>query len=102
MKVMQVPEARPGSIEAGLHKKNMAYGYILFANENDRLYNTDIHHRAIGVVYDPAMEKFGNYVPSVLSRRYDALIYFDQTQALHPLHLHADRHKLPATYPFNV
>lgn len=102
MQIMNMPEARPGSIEAILHKKNMSSGYVLFSNEPDSIYQTDIDHRAIGVVYNPSKEKYGNYVPSVLSRRYDALIYFDETKALHPLYLHVDKHKLPATYPFSL
>jgi hypothetical protein len=38
-------------------------------------------HRAIGVVYDPARERYGNYVSTVLPRRYDALLYLDRTSA---------------------
>jgi erythromycin esterase-like protein len=102
MKEMEIPEARPGSIEAELHKKNINKCYILFSNEMDRMYQTEINHRAIGVVYNPGMERYGNYVPSVLSRRYDAFIFLDETKALHPLFLHPDKHKLPATYPFNL
>lgn len=102
MKVMEVPEARPGSIEATLHDQNIDNGYILFSNETDSLYKSTIKHRAIGVVYNPSNEKYGNYVPSVLSKRYDAFIFIDKTKALHPLHLHTDKHKLPATYPFNL
>jgi erythromycin esterase-like protein len=102
MKVMKVPEARSNSIEAILHEKKMGNGYILFTNEADVMYEKQINHRAIGVVYDSSREKYGNYVPSVLSKRYDALIYIDETKALHPLHLHADKHKLAATYPFNL
>ncbi len=102
MKVMEVPESRPGSIEAILHNQNIDSGYILFNDETDSLYQKAVNHRAIGVVYNPSEEKYGNYVPSVLSKRYDALIYIDKTKALHPLHLHPDRHKLPATYPFSL
>lgn len=102
MKVMQVPEAKPGSIEEILHRRGIDSGYLLFSKETDDLYNGRINHRAIGVVYDPGREKYGNYVPSVLAERYDALIFIDQTRALHPLHLHTDRHKLAATYPFNL
>ena len=40
-------------------------------------------HRAIGVVYHPEYEHLGNYVPTVLSRRYDALLFIDETHALH-------------------
>lgn len=102
MEEMEIPEARQGSIEAELHRKNIDRCYILFSNEMDRLYQTHIHHRAIGVVYNPGMERYGNYVPSVLSRSYDAFIFLDETKALHPLFLHPDKHKLPATYPFNL
>ncbi len=64
------------------------------------MYETEIHHRAIGVVYHPGSEKLGNYVPSVLSRRYDALFFLDKTSALHPLHMHPHKEKIPETYPF--
>ena len=98
MEEMEVPEAKKGSIESILHEKNTD-GYILFSNENEDLYYNPIPHRAIGVVYDPATEKYGNYVPSVLAQRYNALIFIDETTALHPLHLHPDRKKLPETFP---
>ncbi len=42
-------------------------------------------HRAIGVVYDPRREE-GNYVPTVMGARYDALLWFEETSALRPLH----------------
>ena len=42
-------------------------------------------HRAIGVVYDPAREA-GNYVPTVMGGRYDALLWCEATSALRPLH----------------
>lgn len=102
MKIMTVPEARPGSIEATLHNKNIDNGYIRFSNEPNSLYQKAVNPRAIGVVYHPTKEKYGNYVPSILSQRYNALIYIDETRALHPLHLLPDKHKLPATYPFNL
>jgi erythromycin esterase-like protein len=98
MQEMEVPKAKPGSIESILHKENKN-GYILFDEDTDELYAKQIPHRAIGVVYDPAMEKYGNYVPSVLAQRYDALVFIDKTKALHPLRLHPDRNKLPETFP---
>jgi len=100
MQEMEVPEAKNGSIEAILHEGNKD-GYIIFNKENDEAYDKTLPHRAIGVVYDPAREKYGNYVPSILSQRYDALIFIDQTKALHPLHLHPDRNKLPETFPYD-
>jgi erythromycin esterase-like protein len=100
MQEMEVPRAKNGSIEAMLHKRNKN-GYLLFDEEKAATYQTPTPHRAIGVVYDPAFEKYGNYVPSILAERYDALLFIDKTKALHPLHLHADRNKLPETFPFD-
>ncbi|MGC3945098.1 MAG: erythromycin esterase family protein [Chryseolinea sp.] len=60
-----------------------------------------IGHRAIGVVYNPANER-GNYVPSIVARRYDALIYIEKTKALHPLGTSADQNKTPETFPFGL
>jgi erythromycin esterase-like protein len=64
-------------------------------------YDESIRHRAIGVVYNPYREKYGNYVPSVMANRYDAFVYLDETRALHPLHLKPHTDKIPETYPFN-
>ncbi|WP_121356483.1 erythromycin esterase family protein [Flavisolibacter nicotianae] len=102
MKVMDVPEAREGSIEHQLHSESPQNRYLLFnAEEMRRQWDEAIRHRAIGVVYHPSREKFGNYVPSVMSNRYDAFVFLDATRALHPLHLKPHAEKIPETYPFN-
>ena len=61
-------------------------------------------HCAIGVVYRPEFEQFGNYVPTVQPRRYDAFVYLDVTHALHPLHEVRPRveGEVPETYPSGV
>jgi len=102
MEEMEMPPAREGSIEYVLHNDPGHNCYLLFNEEPGNLFQSAIRHRAIGVVYDPARERMGNYVPSVLSKRYDAFIYLDQTKALHPLHLHPHDEKIPETYPFGV
>ncbi len=56
-------------------------------------------HRAVGVVYRPRAERWGNYVPTVLARRYDALCWFDRTSALSPLHGVDARHDEMQTWP---
>ena len=101
MEEMPVPEARPGSFEAQLHKESAEDKLLIFnpLQKYERLY-PKVPHRAIGVVYHPEREKFGNYVPTVMNLRYDAFLYIDQTQAVHPLHLTPDGHKIPETYPF--
>jgi erythromycin esterase len=102
MQEMEVPEAREGSIEALLHNEQGSDCYILFNEESRNIFQSSIRHRAIGVVYDPARERMGNYVPSILSKRYDAFIYLEQTKALHPLHMKPHDKKIPETYPFGV
>jgi len=102
MQEMEVPAARDGSIESILHAMGNNDGYILLQRENDPVFRARLPHRAIGVVYLPSREKFGNYVPTILSERYDAFIFLDTTTALHPLLLHPDKNKLPGTYPFSL
>ncbi|GAA4460220.1 hypothetical protein GCM10023189_35010 [Nibrella saemangeumensis] len=101
MEVMTVPSARKGSVEERLHAEGADNKLLIFdrINKNER-FSTEMPHRAIGVVYHPERERYGNYVPTVLNHRYDAFIYLDQTRALHPLHLHPDETKMPETYPF--
>lgn len=101
MRVMQVPEAREGSVEYELHRQSADNRYLLFATEGlQSRYERPTQHRAIGVVYNPGRERYGNYVPSVMAERYDAFAYLDETTALHPLHLHPEPAKMPDTYPF--
>jgi erythromycin esterase len=100
---MNVPPAIKGSIEDFLHSENQNNQLILFDRKeaHDKFYSP-YPHRAIGVVYHPENEKYTNYVPTILSARYDAFIYLDTTRALHPLHLHPNGHKIPETYPFGI
>jgi len=101
MQEFQVPVARKGSIEHQLHLENSANRYLLFNTEDlQRKFESSITHRAIGVVYSPERERYGNYVPTKLSQRYDAFIFLDETRALHPLHMKPHNEKMPETYPF--
>jgi erythromycin esterase len=101
MEEMELPEAREGSIEHMLHNESDRDRYLLFNNGNNvNDYNSSISHRAVGVVYDPGNERYGNYVPTVMSKRYDAFVYVDETTALHPLHMQPHSSKMPDTYPF--
>ncbi|WP_265111006.1 erythromycin esterase family protein [Halosolutus halophilus] len=105
MERMSVPEARSGSHEAVFHRAGLDDAVVRF----DRGYGTADDadplaeprgHRAIGVVYDPAYEG-GNYVPTVLPDRYDAFVYVDETEALHPLGIEGGEMP-PETYPWGV
>jgi hypothetical protein len=56
-----------------------------------------------GVVYGPQHEAFGNYVPTVMPKRYDALAFIDESHALHPLYMRASLdHEVPEMFPTGI
>ena len=101
MERMHVPRARHGSWEELLHDAGRGNG-ILMTDDLARVPGASSRrgHRAIGVVYQPAHEMHGNYVPTVLPDRYDVLLHIDRTTALAPLHYPADDDgEPPETFP---
>lgn len=100
MREMEVPEAKKGSIEERLFSESEDNRYLLFSEPSSIDLDQPIPHRAIGVVYNPMNEMRRNYVPSFLKDRYDALLYFTDTTALHPYKPKVDRTEIPDTYPF--
>lgn len=84
---IDVPPARKDSWEHALHNAGPFDKMLIFTDENRSFFNSWIGHRAIGVVYQPDFEAYGNYVPSKIGDRYDAFIYIDQTKALTPLNV---------------
>lgn len=102
MQKMEVPPAVEGSWEDMLHSMSTDDKIILSKDLRDvPELQKRISHRAIGVVYDPKFEAYGNYVPTVIPDRYDAFIYFDETEAVHPLHMKTRGGKEPDLYPWN-
>ena len=84
-KVMNVPPAKKDSWESILHEAGAFDKLLLFNDENRADFSQWIGHRAIGVVYNPEYEAYGNYVPSIIGDRYDAFIFIDETSAITPL-----------------
>ena len=101
MRRIPVPEAREGSWERVFHQAGAENKLVLVENMDEAPGALDARgHRAIGVVYNPEHERFGNYVPTVMPYRYDAMLYIDRTEALRPLHMQPrEAHELPETYP---
>tara|TARA_R110002020_G_scaffold254617_1_gene468346 strand:+ start:28197 stop:29462 length:1266 start_codon:yes stop_codon:yes gene_type:complete len=99
MKRTPVPPAKDESWEQLLHLAE-SEDKILFTKDL-RFFHNPIGHRAIGVVYDPE-DEYGNYVQSVIPERYEAFIYIDKSQALHPIHVKTDTDATPETYPFGI
>jgi erythromycin esterase-like protein len=104
---MRVPPGREGSWEDVMHR---AFGgedrLLVFPIAPSRELGMRRGHRAIGVVYRPQYEAYGNYVPTALPRRYDAFLFLDQTTAVRPLFpaemdLEAEE-EAPDTYPTGV
>lgn len=82
IEVMPVPPARRNSWEDLLYQTGVGNQLIVFGPDSV-LHEQMLGHRAIGVVYYPENER-GNYVPTLLPKRYDAFIYIEETKALSP------------------
>ena len=101
MQQMAVPPAPTGTHEDLLHHATADAALLVFGERRDTPWlGARRGHRAIGVVYDPAAERRGNWVPTTMGRRYDAFCYFDATDALHPLHPERDPGGERQTYPW--
>jgi erythromycin esterase len=90
MRRMRVPPAREGSFEHALHVSDAGDMLLLFNGTDDggiTGLEEPIGHRAIGVVYDPRHEHWGNYVPTIVPRRYDAFIHIEETVGVDALHM---------------
>jgi erythromycin esterase len=101
---MTVPAGIRGSWEDVLHQMSRDDKLLVFREHDRSGPLAEMRgHRAIGVVYHPEYER-GNYVPTVLPLRYDAFLYLDETEALHPLHdvQALDTAEVPETYPSGV
>ena len=103
MERMPVPEGREGSWEEVLHRAGANDKLLLLGEVRGQdEFLEERGHRAIGVVYHPDLERYGNYVPTTLPERYDALLYIDETAALHPLHIQPEEIEPPETYPWGL
>jgi erythromycin esterase len=102
---MAVPPAREDSWEDVLHRVSPSGQMLIFPEGVSDVMSEWRGHRAIGVVYRPEYEQYGNYVPTVLPRRYDAFLYVDQTTAVRPLFRPTAAElpeEAPETYPTGV
>jgi erythromycin esterase len=103
MQEMILPPAVTGSWEAVLHNTGKGDQLLLMDEMRDTILAGEaVGHRAVGVVYHPQRERYGNYVASIMAKRYDAFVFIDETTALHPLRIEAGKHTVPETYPFGV
>lgn len=83
--VMNIPSAINRSIESYFYnnfdKDVFFIDFSRLKSHDKKIFEEVKGHRAVGVVYDPLREE-RNYVPTVMKKRYDGLIFFESTQAL--------------------
>jgi erythromycin esterase-like protein len=82
---MAVPPAVPQSHEDVVQTAVGRPCLFVFGDDRDGWPESLRRHRAIGVVYHPEREAYGNWVPTVIGSRYDVFMSFPHTEALHPL-----------------
>jgi erythromycin esterase-like protein len=103
MERLRMPDARGASWEDVMHRAIGGDGLLVFDGSDDGGIpglEMPIDHRAIGVVYHPGAERWGNYVPTIIPRRYDAFLFLDETHGVSPLHMEAPvPGEVPETYP---
>jgi len=100
--VMNLPPGKPGSFEEMCSEAGDQF--ILFSEDikGIEFFESAMQHRAVGVVYHPEREQYGNYVPSIIRDRYDAFIFFKRSEALNAIPAGTEKKKLPETYPFGL
>lgn len=103
-KKMNLPKALAGSCEEYFHQVSLKMKtdrFLLDFSSLDKksILNQKLPHRAVGVVYDPIHESKGNYVPTQITKRYDSMIFVDQTTALESLPATFVLEKFPETWP---
>ena len=86
MQNKRIAPARRNTFEHILNQTGIPSFYLIFDDE-DRTHEAFMEprgHRAVGVVFNPVNEP-RQYVNTILPLRYDAFIFFEETQALNPL-----------------
>jgi erythromycin esterase-like protein len=92
-----------GSYEALFHDTGMPRFLLTLRDDSKvvRALRERRLERAIGVIYLPETERLSHYFYTRLPDQFDAVLHFDETQALEPLERasHWERDELPETYP---
>ncbi|HUX87311.1 MAG TPA: erythromycin esterase family protein [Chloroflexota bacterium] len=84
----EVPPASPGTYEDLLHQIGIERLFVptrqLRGTPAASLFDGR-RERAIGVVYNPAYEHFGNYFKAALAEQFDGYIFVDRSSAVKPM-----------------
>jgi erythromycin esterase-like protein len=95
--------ALPGSYEALFHRLGLPHFILLSGNGGDapQELRQPRLERAIGVIYLPETERISHYFEARLAEQFDAVLHFDDTEAVEPLERSAEweRGRAPETFP---
>ncbi|MCE3236834.1 MAG: hypothetical protein K0Q50_3026 [Vampirovibrio sp.] len=99
----QVRKALPESYEHLFHEAGIP-NYLLLLRDDEPLRQSlskSRLERAIGVIYAPRTERQSHYFHSSISAQFDAVIHFDETNAVEPLERNPqwERGEVPETFP---
>jgi erythromycin esterase-like protein len=102
----RVRPALAGSYEEAFHQTGIGR-FMLPLNETNpatKVLAKQQLERAIGVVYLPESERQSHYFHASLPQQFDAVLHFDETQAVEPLELTAKwkTGEAPETFPVGV
>jgi erythromycin esterase-like protein len=101
----RVRAALPDSYEALFHDAGANRFFLSLRDKRVQALREPRLERAIGVVYRPETERVSHYFHADLPAQFDALLHFDQTQAVEPLRPTVRWQKdqeAPETFPSGV
>jgi erythromycin esterase-like protein len=100
----RVRRALAGSYEAAFHETQVASFLLRCRGEAEKALSDPRLERAIGVIYRPDTERYSHYFHARLAEQFDAVLHFDESQAVEPLERTAEWEagEVPETFPFGV
>ena len=102
----RVRPALPGSYEALFHGLGLPRFLLLLGNGGDapQGLRQPRLERAIGVIYLPETERSSHYFEARLAEQFDAVLHFDDTEAVDPLERSAEWEggRVPETFPLGL
>ncbi|MDQ8729374.1 protein-L-isoaspartate(D-aspartate) O-methyltransferase [Bradyrhizobium sp. LHD-71] len=104
METMQVQPSRRDSFERAFHDSDARRSLVDFSRDAAlrELLREPRLERFIGVIYRPDSELMSHYAEASLSQQFDAMVWFDETQAVEPLSRSRGQQGVPDTYPFGL
>ncbi len=100
----RVRPALAGSYEALFHEIGLPKFLLTLRDRAIWCLRSPRLERAIGVIYRPETERSSHYFRARLSEQFDAVIHFDETQAVEPLERsqHWEQGEVPDTFPSSL